>query len=112
MAFVATKSKQNLYFSLLLILQTRLSRTEFFNQLVLLLYEYRFAISTHLQRNVLMTTTSGGNISIRDDIGDIWITPSGVDKGSLTTKDIMCLKKMDPLLVYIKLHQNIRFINL
>ncbi|MDP4202332.1 MAG: class II aldolase/adducin family protein [Bacteroidota bacterium] len=40
-----------------------------------------------------MTTTSGGNISIRDDNGDIWITPSGVDKGSLTTKDIMCVKK-------------------
>ena len=40
-----------------------------------------------------MTTTSGGNISIRDDNGDIWITPSGVDKGSLTTKDIICMKK-------------------
>lgn len=40
-----------------------------------------------------MTTTSGGNISIRDTNGDIWITPSGVDKGSLTTKDIMCVKK-------------------
>ena len=40
-----------------------------------------------------MTTTSGGNISIRDDNGDIWITPSGVDKGSLTVKDISCVKK-------------------
>jgi L-fuculose-phosphate aldolase len=40
-----------------------------------------------------MTTTSGGNVSIRDDNGDIWITPSGVDKGSLTPKDIMCVKK-------------------
>ena len=40
-----------------------------------------------------MTTTSGGNISIRDDNGDIWITPSGVDKGSLTTKDIICVKR-------------------
>lgn len=39
-----------------------------------------------------MTTTSGGNISIKDDNGDIWITPSGVDKGSLTTKDIVCVK--------------------
>lgn len=27
-----------------------------------------------------MTTTSGGNISIRDDDGNIWITPSGVQK--------------------------------
>jgi L-fuculose-phosphate aldolase len=40
-----------------------------------------------------MTTTSGGNISIIDDNGDIWITPSGVDKGNLTAKDIMCVKK-------------------
>ena len=40
-----------------------------------------------------MTTTSGGNISVRDDNGDIWITPSGVDKGSLTVKDIICMKK-------------------
>ena len=39
-----------------------------------------------------MTTTSGGNISIRDDNGDIWITPSGIDKGNLTTKDIICVK--------------------
>lgn len=39
-----------------------------------------------------MTTTSGGNISIRDENGDIWITPSGVDKGNLTTKDIVCVK--------------------
>lgn len=39
-----------------------------------------------------MTTTSGGNISIRDENGNIWITPSGVDKGSLTAKDIVCIK--------------------
>ena len=30
-----------------------------------------------------MTTTSGGNLSILDDNGDIWITPTGVDKGTL-----------------------------
>ncbi|MHB9142660.1 MAG: class II aldolase/adducin family protein, partial [Paludibacter sp.] len=40
-----------------------------------------------------MTTTSGGNISIKDGNGDIWITPSAVDKGSLTVKDIVCVKK-------------------
>ncbi len=40
-----------------------------------------------------MTTTSGGNISIKDANGDIWITPSGVDKGNLTTADIMCVKR-------------------
>ncbi len=39
-----------------------------------------------------MTTTSGGNLSIMDDDGSIWITPSGVDKGSLTRDDIMCVK--------------------
>ena len=29
-----------------------------------------------------MTTTSGGNLSIREDNGDIWITPTRVDKGA------------------------------
>ncbi len=36
-----------------------------------------------------MTTTSGGNLSILDDDGSIWITPKGVDKGSLISKDIV-----------------------
>jgi len=36
-----------------------------------------------------MTTLSGGNLSIRDDNGDLWITPTGVDKGALTAKDII-----------------------
>ena len=39
-----------------------------------------------------MTTTSGGNLSIRDENGDIWITPSGIDKGNLTRADIMQIK--------------------
>jgi len=39
-----------------------------------------------------MTTTSGGNLSILDDNGDIWITPGGVDKGSLTRQDIIRVK--------------------
>ena len=39
-----------------------------------------------------LTTTSGGNISIKDDNGDIWITPASIDKGSLTKKDIVCVK--------------------
>ncbi len=39
-----------------------------------------------------MTTTSGGNLSIRDENGDIWITPSGIDKGNLTRADINCVK--------------------
>ncbi len=39
-----------------------------------------------------MTTTSGGNISVIDKNGDIWITPSAIDKGRLSEKDIVCLK--------------------
>ena len=39
-----------------------------------------------------MTTTSGGNLSIMDENGDMWITPAGIDKGSLTPEDIMCVK--------------------
>lgn len=40
-----------------------------------------------------MTTTSGGNLSILDSDGNIWITPSGIDKGSLSVGDICCVKK-------------------
>lgn len=40
-----------------------------------------------------MTTTSGGNISIIDNNGDIWVTPSALDKGSLSPSDIVCVKK-------------------
>lgn len=40
-----------------------------------------------------MTTTSGGNLSIRDNNGDIWISPARVDKGSLTRKDIVCVRE-------------------
>jgi L-fuculose-phosphate aldolase len=36
-----------------------------------------------------MTTTSGGNISVRDDNGDIWITPARVDKGNLGPQDMV-----------------------
>ncbi len=39
-----------------------------------------------------MTTTSGGNLSIMDENGDLWITPSGIDKGMLTHDDIMRVK--------------------
>ena len=39
-----------------------------------------------------LTTTSGGNLSILDENGDLWITPAGVDKGNLEPRDIMCLK--------------------
>ena len=39
-----------------------------------------------------MTTTSGGNLSIRDDAGDIWISPARVDKGNLKRDDIVCVR--------------------
>lgn len=39
-----------------------------------------------------LTTMSGGNLSIMDADGDIWITPAGVDKGTLTRRDIICVK--------------------
>lgn len=39
-----------------------------------------------------LTTTSGGNLSIIDDCGNIWITPAGIDKGTLTRHDIICIK--------------------
>ncbi len=43
--------------------------------------------------NHRLTTTSGGNLSIMDDEGNMWISPGSIDKGNLTRKDIMCVKK-------------------
>jgi L-fuculose-phosphate aldolase len=40
-----------------------------------------------------MTTTSGGNISVRDSNGDVWITPSRVDKGNLRRTDIVLVSR-------------------
>jgi L-fuculose-phosphate aldolase len=39
-----------------------------------------------------MTTTSGGNLSIREPEGDIWITPARVDKGGLRREDVVCVR--------------------
>ncbi len=39
-----------------------------------------------------MTTVSGGNLSILDDNGDMWITPGGIDKGTLRREDIVCVR--------------------
>ncbi len=36
-----------------------------------------------------MTTTSGGNLSLLDEDGTMWITPGGVDKGALRRDDIV-----------------------
>jgi L-fuculose-phosphate aldolase len=39
-----------------------------------------------------MTTTSGGNLSIREANGDVWITPARVDKGNLRREDIVLVR--------------------
>jgi L-fuculose-phosphate aldolase len=39
-----------------------------------------------------MTTTSGGNLSIREGNGDVWITPARVDKGGLRRTDIVLVR--------------------
>ena len=39
-----------------------------------------------------LTTTSGGNLSIMDTDGNIWITPASVDKGTLSRRDIICVR--------------------
>ncbi len=39
-----------------------------------------------------LTTTSGGNLSIMDSDGNIWITPASVDKGTLRREDIICVR--------------------
>ncbi len=39
-----------------------------------------------------LTTTSGGNISVIDEKGDIWVTPSAIDKGTLRSSDIVCVR--------------------
>lgn len=36
-----------------------------------------------------LTTMSGGNLSLKDGNGDIWVTPGGLDKGCLVKEDIM-----------------------
>lgn len=39
-----------------------------------------------------LTTTCGGNLSMLDEAGDMWITPAGVDKGALTPRDIVRIR--------------------
>ncbi len=39
--------------------------------------------------NLHLTTPSGGNISMLDDDGILWVTPSRVDKGRLEPEDMM-----------------------
>ncbi|MCX4362090.1 MAG: class II aldolase/adducin family protein [Clostridia bacterium] len=60
-----------------------------------------------------LTTTSGGNISAIDEQGHIFITPSGIDKGTLTIDDIVevlpdgtCIGKHAPSME-LPFHSNI-----
>ncbi len=39
-----------------------------------------------------LTTTSGGNVSIMDESGDMWVTPASIDKGSLRPSDIVAVR--------------------
>jgi L-fuculose-phosphate aldolase len=59
----------------------------------------RMQISTIISRIYRrgLTTTSGGNISIQDEQGTIWVTPAGVDKGSLTGNDIIEVSREGPI---------------
>ena len=38
-----------------------------------------------------LTTASGGNISMKEELGNIWISPSQIDKGFLTEEDFACV---------------------
>lgn len=39
-----------------------------------------------------VTTASGGNLSIRDTDGNIWVTPARMDKGRLQPADVVCVR--------------------
>jgi L-fuculose-phosphate aldolase len=39
-----------------------------------------------------ITTASGGNLSIRDQGGDTWVTPARLDKGRLQPGDVVCVR--------------------
>ncbi len=43
---------------------------------------------TRIYQNGL-TSTSGGNLSVMDEDGSMWITPGSIDKGTLTPEDIV-----------------------
>ena len=39
-----------------------------------------------------LTTASGGNVSVRDTSGAMWITPAGLDKGQVDRQDVVCVE--------------------
>lgn len=55
------------------------------------LVSYREELAQTLRRiyELDLTTTSGGNLSLRDEGGGIWITPAGVDKGELRPDQVV-----------------------
>jgi len=44
-----------------------------------------------------LTTTSGGNLSLRADDGSLWITPAGIDKGELRGDQVARVMAFDPV---------------
>lgn len=45
-----------------------------------------------------LTTLTGGNVSVKDDSGIIWVSPTGIDKGSLTREDIVQILPDDTII--------------
>lgn len=68
---------------------------------------YQISEALRLIYRTGLTTTSGGNLSVKGDHGNIWITPAAVDKGSLSEKDIV---KVLPLKGFTNLLQSCHFI--
>lgn len=46
--------------------------------------------------NKKLTTPSGGNLSVKDANGNVWVTPSQIDKGKLTVEDMVKLVDGQP----------------
>lgn len=44
-----------------------------------------------------LTTTSGGNVSVVDSEGTLWMTPSGTDKGDLHADEVLSLRAPWPM---------------
>ena len=49
----------------------------------------QLAITMARTYNMKLTSSKGGNLSLKDDEGNIWITPGGTDKRALTKEDII-----------------------
>jgi L-fuculose-phosphate aldolase len=49
--------------------------------------------------NKKLTTPSGGNLSVKDEEGNVWVTPSAIDKGTLTADDMVKIVDREPQIV-------------